>query len=327
MPLSVGLIGMQTEDGHWDGDGLMLCETFLKQASQVLLDKGPQLKLALICFLARGHLLIEDIPGVGKTTFAKTLSHLFSLQSNRVQFTNDLLPSDILGGSIYRPSTQTFELIPGPIFSQFLLADELNRATPKTQSALLQCMEERQITLDGKTHPLPEPFFLVATQNPRFQTGTYPLPESQLDRFLMRIELGYPNPESETLLILGASERPRPEDLTPIATPPKWNEVFKKVQRIHLSREIGVSIQTLLTRSRSAISTAEQTLGLSPRAGLALASAAKAAAYLSGRDFVLPDDLLEIASAVLNHRLSATNSSFRQGSTLAAQLVNAIDLA
>lgn len=311
----------------WNGDGKKLCEDFISAASQIILNKKAEIRLALICFLARGHLLIEDIPGVGKTTFVKTLRYLLGLGFSRIQFTSDLLPGDILGTSIYDPQAKAFKLNQGPIFSDFVLADELNRATPRTQSALLQAMEERQISIDRETHDLPACFFLVATQNPRFHLGTYPLPESQLDRFLMRIELGYPGPEAEATLLLNSGSRMQPETLQPIFDRVQIDVIQKRVKNVHISLEIANYIQRILAASReSQLSSGARSkiIGLSTRGGLALAEAAKAAAFLSGREFVLPEDVQSVVLSVINHRITEGEHSFQQSAVCVKELVDSV---
>lgn len=272
----------------------------LDSANQVLLGKQRQVRLAVCCLLARGHLLIEDIPGVGKTTLAHTLAKLFGLDYQRIQFTSDILPADMIGGSVFDAKNQQFNFHPGPIFSQMVLADEINRATPKAQSALLEAMEEHQVTVDGKTYPLPEPFFVIATQNPSHQIGTFPLPESQLDRFLMRIELGYPDPTSERLLLTGRSRHSLIDTLTVMLPPAHLQCIQKEVLEVHASNALLDYCQAIIrfTRESSAC-----TAGLSPRAGLALLTAAKAWAYMDGRDAVLPEDIQSILAAVAGHRI------------------------
>lgn len=305
-----------------EGEGLKICRTFLTAAREVMMDQDEKIHLALICFLAQGHLLIEDIPGVGKTTFAQVMNQLLGLSMGRIQFTQDLLPADILGNLIYRPQSELFEFRPGALFSQFVLADELNRANPKTQSALLQCMEERQVSLDRETYSLPSPFFMVATQNPRHQVGTYPLPESQLDRFLMRIQLGYPNAEAEVELLLNRRALRSFKSLLPLFKPEDFPMIFEKVGAIHVSFEIAQWIQKILTQSRKSN---PKIIGLSPRAGLALIEASKAAAYLAGRTFVMPEDVKQVAAAVINHRISSGDQNVDHSIALANELVNSVE--
>lgn len=271
------------------------------RASDVIFDKEHEVKLALCCLLAEGNLLIEDIPGVGKTTLVKTLAKLLNLRSSRIQFTNDLLPADIIGSSIFDVDEKRFVFHPGPIFSQIVLADELNRATPKTQSACLQAMEEMAITVDGHTHHLPQPFFLIATQNPRQQVGTFPLPESQLDRFLMRIELGYPSREAEKKLLTGEKRLDVVEKMSAVLQPEDLVELQRLTRKIHLSEPIINYLQDLVAKSRDNTGLGR---GLSPRGALALTNAAKAWAFLAKRPMVLPEDVQAVAIPVMSHRLN-----------------------
>lgn len=271
----------------------------LEHANQVILGKDRELRLALACLLARGHLLIEDIPGVGKTTLAHLLARLLGLPLQRIQFTSDLLPADLLGVSIFDRQTQSFSFRPGPIFSPFVLADEINRATPKTQSALLEAMEERQITVDGATHCLPDPFFVIATQNPATQIGTFPLPESQLDRFLLRIHLGYPEREAERALLLGEDRRSLLARLEPVLGAAELRALQANVAQVHVAPALVSYLLGLLEATRSG----HYLTGLSPRAGLALLAAARAWAFLEGRDMVLPEDLQAVFAPVTAHRL------------------------
>jgi len=304
-------------------DGRQICDRFLAEASRVILNKKNELRLALICFLAEGHLLIEDIPGVGKTTFVKTVGQLLGLHFGRIQFTSDLLPSDILGTSIYDPEAKKFRFHKGPIFAELVLIDELNRATPKTQSALLQAMEEKQVTVDSQTIALPDPFFLVATQNPRFQVGTFSLPESQLDRFMMRIQLGYPGVEAEKALLLGDKSRDRLNALKPFMSPEQLRLLREEAAKIHLSEEIARYVQQILENSRK---NQKDIIGLSPRAGLSLVAAAKVAAFLEGRQAVFPEDVQAVALAVINHRLSHVDNTFQNSASLTSDLVNSVEI-
>lgn len=269
----------------------------LETASRIILDKPRELKLALACFLARGHLLIEDAPGMGKTTLVKVLGQLLGLEMKRIQFTSDLLPGDILGVSIYREVQHRFEFFPGPIFANLVLGDELNRATPKTQSACLQALEEGQVTVDGQTHALPEPFFFVGTQNPVDSIGTYPLPESQLDRFLMSISMGFPSREAERRLLMEPPLRRSAETITPIYDLPFWQSLRSYCADIYVRDIVVEYLLDLINTGRSLAA------GLSTRTSLAMISAAKAWATLSGRDFVTPQDIQDIALPVLQHRL------------------------
>ena len=273
----------------------------LDKADQVILGKRPQLKLSLCCLLAQGHLLIEDIPGVGKTTLVRLLAKSLGLNSTRIQFTNDLLPADIVGTTVFDLDRKSFNFHKGPIFGQMVIADELNRATPKTQSALLQAMEEQRVTVDGVTHDLPEPFFVVATQNPLEQAGTYPLPESQLDRFLMRTEIGYPNESSEKQLLKGEKRDDMIKQMEPALNPEDVLKIQMVVEDIYCSDAIVDYIQRIMQYTRN--QSADQ-WGLSPRAGLALLRSAKAWAFIEGRSLVLPEDVQEVGVSVISHRLS-----------------------
>ena len=303
---------------------LELIQSVAAQIGSVVVGKQPQIRLALACMLARGHLLIEDLPGVGKTTLSHALAISLGLQFKRVQFTNDLLPSDIVGVSVYDRDAARFQFHPGPIFSQVLLADEINRASPKTQSALLEGMEERQVSIEGETRPLPSPFFVIATQNPQDQIGTFALPESQLDRFLMCIELGYPDPKAERALLEGRARRDVLAELKPRLTPEQLLQAQELVRGIHCSPSLLDYLQNLLTQSRRSPLLAE---GLSPRAGLALLQAARAWAMLDGRNHVLPDDVQAVLPAVAGHRLRSAKgaaASHRARAELVAELTKSV---
>ncbi|MDX1497075.1 MAG: MoxR family ATPase [Salinisphaeraceae bacterium] len=279
-----------------------LINQILTQANTIILGKERQIRLALACLLARGHLLIEDIPGVGKTTLAHSLAQILGLQFQRVQFTSDLLPGDILGVSVYEQQANVGQFVfhPGPVFTQLLLADEVNRASPKTQSALLEAMEERQVTIDGQTRALPQPFFVIATQNPQDQVGTFPLPESQLDRFLMRVELGYPPAEAEQALLAGRERRQMLKEISAALSSEQLLALQQEVQEIHCSPALLDYILRLVQHTRENPRYRE---GLSPRAGLALRNAARAWALLEGRDMAIPEDVQAVLAAVVNHRL------------------------
>lgn len=279
-----------------------LLSAALSSLNRIVLGKELQLRLALSCLLARGHLLIEDVPGVGKTTLALALARTLGLSFQRVQFTSDLLPADILGVSIFEPQNGSFRFHPGPIFAQLVLADEVNRASPKTQSALLEAMEERQVTADGETRALPEPFFVIATQNPSHQIGVFALPESQLDRFLMRISLGYPAREAERALLMEPERRDLLQDLQPAIQPADFRLLQQKVSSVVTSPALLDYLLALIESTRHHPSLRQ---GLSPRAGLALRRAAQAWALLSGRSAVIPEDVQAVFAAVANHRLVA----------------------
>lgn len=275
-------------------------ERALDKAGQIILGKEHELTLALACLLARGHLLIEDVPGVGKTTMAHLLAQLLGLEYSRIQFTSDLLPADVIGASIYERASERFHFHPGPIFSQVVLADEINRATPKAQSALLEAMEERQVTAEGETRRLPRPFFVIATQNPTYQVGTYPLPESQLDRFLMRLELGYPNAAQEKALLSGSDRRAMISGMEPVLRPETLLDLQDCVDAVHVAASIIDYCHDILVYTRNSNRFLH---GLSPRAGLGLLHAAKAWAFLAGRDFVIPEDVQRVLPSVVPHRL------------------------
>lgn len=282
----------------------------VETAGEILLGKTHVIKLAIACLLARGHLLIEDIPGVGKTTLAHTLARLLGLQYQRIQFTSDLLPADIIGVSVFQQEEQRFQFHPGPLFAQLVLADEINRATPKAQSALLEAMEERQVTADGKTHPLPDPFFVIATQNPLHQIGTFPLPESQLDRFLMRLHIGYPERGAERDLLSGEDRRTLLLRLPAAIDPEQLMGLQQQVRRIHVSDALLDYCQDLLAHTRHS---SDYQHGLSPRAGLAMLQSAKAWALLEGRPQVLPEDLQAILPATVGHRLQPAGEIIGEG--------------
>ncbi len=265
----------------------------------VILGKDEQIRLALACLFARGHLLIEDIPGIGKTTLAKALATVLGLEFKRVQFTNDLLPADLLGVSIFDAQTSSFAFHPGPVFTNVLLADEINRGTPRTQSALLEVMEEQQVSLDQATRPLPRPFFVLATQNALDQAGTYPLPESQLDRFLFRLSLGYPDPESELALLGRSQAAGRPVLPDPVMNADEVLLIQERVDQVRTTDPLLRYVRALLERTRSG----GFVNGLSPRAGQGLVRAARSWAFLDGRDYVLPEDVQVVFPSLAGHRL------------------------
>jgi MoxR-like ATPase len=296
----------------------------IETAGEILLGKRHVIKLAMACLLARGHLLIEDLPGVGKTTLAHTLAHLLGLHYQRIQFTSDLLPADIIGVSIYQQEERRFQFHPGPLFAQLVLADEINRATPKAQSALLEAMEERQVTADGKTHGLPEPFFVIATQNPIHQVGTFPLPESQLDRFLMRIPIGYPERSAERTLLAGEDRRSMIQRLPVGLSISELTRLQQRVSKIHVADALLDYCQDILEHTRHSPIYRH---GLSPRAGLALLQSAKAWALIEGRQQVLPEDIQAILPATVGHRLQpAGEISSEQAGSLVQTLMEAVPI-
>ncbi|GAO37540.1 ATPase AAA [Sulfuricella sp. T08] len=294
----------------------------VSQAGQIILGKERQIRLAFACLLARGHLLIEDIPGVGKTTLAHVLAQILGLGFQRIQFTSDLLPADVLGVSVYDRESACFKFHPGPIFAQLILADEVNRATPKTQSALLEAMEEHQVTIEGETRPLPEPFFVIATQNPMHQIGTFPLPESQLDRFLMRIDLGYPDARSERALLQGSDRRRMISQLKPCMEGEQLAALQENVRTVHVSAALLDYLQALLEFTRVS---PLYDCGLSPRAGLALLHSAQAWALMEGRDYAMPEDLQVVLPGVVGHRLRfAHGETGAESSSPARRLLDAV---
>jgi len=293
-------------------ESISRAQTFIDQAveslSKIILGKEQAIRLLLACFLSRGHVLIEDLPGMGKTTLSHALAAVMGLEYRRIQFTSDLLPADIVGVSIFNKNTHQFEFKAGPVFSQVILADEINRATPKTQGALLEAMEERQVTIDGISHPLPKLFFVLATQNPLTQMGTFPLPESQLDRFLMRISLGYPSQEAEREIILGRDRRFLIHEIKKVFDEETLLILQLKMREVKLSEGVVKYIERLVQYTRN-----DKTLlyGISPRGTLALVNSAKAWAFIAGRQHVTPDDIQLVLGPVFDHRLK--NAAERQG--------------
>jgi MoxR-like ATPase len=276
-------------------------DSAVQEVGNILLGKEPQIRLALCCLFARGHLLIEDLPGVGKTTLAHALATVIGVNYQRIQFTSDLLPADILGVSIYRRDQEKFEFHPGPIFSELVLADEINRATPKSQSALLEAMAERQVTIEGTTHILPKPFFVIATQNPLDLAGTFPLPDSQLDRFLLSISLGFPEPEIERELLTAQDRALMLRDTQAIISPDDVLQLNNDCQKVHVSDALLDYVQALLAETRN--SRWFET-GLSPRAGIAMLHCCKALAFLEGREFAIPEDIKAIFPGLARHRMN-----------------------
>lgn len=287
---------------------------------RIILGKDDQIRLALTCLVARGHLLIEDLPGVGKTTLAHAIAQVMGLEFQRIQFTSDLLPADVLGVAVYDRERSVFEFHRGPIFSNFILADEVNRATPKTQSALLEAMEEYQVTVDGETRDLPQPFFVIATQNPVHQIGTYALPESQLDRFLMRLHLGFPDRQAERELLQGEERRDMIEHIKPVLDGGKLISIQKQAADIYVSDALLDYVQSLLEFTRN---TPMFEFGLSPRGGLALLNSARALALFDGSEFVLPEHIKQVLSAVVNHRLVKTSDELELKKQTAADFISA----
>ncbi len=293
-------------------------DRLLDAANRIILGKRRQIRLAVCCLLARGHLLIEDIPGVGKTTLSHTLARLFGLKYQRIQFTSDILPADIIGSSVFDAENHRFTFHQGPIFNQMILADEINRSTPKAQSALLEAMEEQQVTVEGKTYPLPRPFFVIATQNPSHQIGTFPLPESQLDRFLMCIELGYPDTAAERDLLTG-HQRYALIDSLQVQLPPEQLETMQRaVSDVYVAPALLDYLQAIIAFTRHS---GEYAVGLSPRAGLALLTAAKAWAYMDRRTAVIPEDVQAVLAAVAGHRI---RSGTTDSEAIVAPLLNQV---
>lgn len=301
--------------------------TALQQAlaagSQIILGKDRTLRLAFCCLIARGHLLIEDVPGVGKTTLSHVIAKLLGLDYQRIQFTSDLLPADVLGVSVFDREQSAFRFHPGPVFAQLVLADEINRATPKAQSALLEAMEERQVTVEGQTRPLPEPFFVIATQNPAHQIGTFPLPESQLDRFLMRIKLGYPDRAAERALLAGIDRRRLVSELQPSLSPLDLIALQNEAAAVHAADALIDYVQAIAEHTRHST---HYEAGLSPRASLGLLAAARAWALIDGRDHVRPEDVQSVLPAVVGHRLRSPENT-APGDEVARHLIEAVPLA
>ncbi len=304
-------------------DAQQKIKALLAQLNTVIVGKPAQVRDCVACLLAGGHLLIEDMPGVGKTTLAHALARSFGLQFSRVQFTADLMPSDLLGVSIYERGKEAFVFHPGPVFAQVLLADEINRASPKTQSALLEAMEEKQVTVEGETRALPSPFFVIATQNPHDQLGTFALPESQLDRFLMRISLGYPDRASERELLYGADRRGMVEAMHGTLSPQELNTLQTQVMQVHAADPLITYVQDLVAATRSGRWFLQ---GLSPRAGIAVMRAAKAQALLSGRDYVAPDDVQAILPQTVAHRLLPVGDAGRGPAEQVRAMMEAVPL-
>jgi MoxR-like ATPase len=298
-------------------------DAVINQVGSIVLGKPWQIRLAIACLLARGHLLIEDLPGLGKTTLAHTLAKSLGLAFQRIQFTSDLLPADILGVSVYQRETGRFDFHAGPIFAQIILADEINRATPKTQSALLEAMEEYQVTIEGQTRKLPDPFFVIATQNPSYQIGTFPLPESQLDRFLLSINLGYLNHDSERQLLQEQDRRDLLKNLKPCINPDELLLLQKAAQHVHVTDALLDYLQAILAKTRT---DPQIHTGLSPRAGLAIKRTAQAWALLQGRNYVLPEDVQAILIPVAIHRLRNKDFGLFEADRLRELLIETIPI-
>jgi len=289
---------------------------------RIILGKDEQIALSLACLLARGHLLIEDLPGLGKTMLAQALARVLGLSFRRIQFTSDLLPADIIGVSVFHRETGEFQFQPGPVFAQLILADEVNRATPKAQSALLEAMEEHQVSVDGRTMPLPEPFFVIATQNPGDQIGTFPLPESQLDRFLMRVELGYPDEAAERELIAGEDRRALLREIEPVTGPDTLIALQAAARAVHVSDALVAYVQALVRQTRGS---ADIDIGLSPRGAQALVAAARAHAFVHDHTGVYPDDVQAVFTAIAGHRLKPSGSTrFRSPAELCRHVLDSV---
>ena len=299
-------------------------DAIIASISSVLMGKEPEIRIALACLLAKGHLLIEDLPGLGKTTLANAIARVLGLEFNRVQFTSDLLPADIVGVSVYEKNEGAFRFLPGPVFCQLLLADEINRTTPKTQSALLEAMAEGQVTVEGQTRSLPEPFFVIATQNPIQHSGTFPLPESQLDRFLMRLSLGYPDLASEKEILTGGDPRVRLDEVKPLLSFEELLAPQAEVDAVSVAEPVVDYLQRLIQVTR----TSEVfEYGLSPRAALAILQSAKAISLLDGRTFVIPEDVQAVFPAVANHRLQGAGRGHDSGSrVLIDKVLDSVDV-
>jgi MoxR-like ATPase len=300
-----------------------------RSLSAVIRGKDEAVRLAVVCLVARGHLLIEDVPGVGKTTLGHTLARSLSCAFHRVQFTSDMLPSDVVGVTVYNAHTEAFEFKPGPVFTNILLADEINRTTPKTQSALLEAMNEQQVTVEGRTYPLPQPFMVIATQNPLEHYGTYPLPESQLDRFLLRMQMGYPDRTSEREILCSNGERPGPEGILPVAAGADITELQQAARQVRVDDALTEYMMTIVERTRTSPHLA---LGVSPRGSLALRHAAQALALVEGRDYCLPDDFKRLAIPVFAHRVAvetrhgASPRKFEQDQQILQDILQSVEV-
>jgi len=312
-------ISLQTPSAQSDLHGRL--NAAVDAVNHIIMGKEQQVKLAFSCLLARGHLLIEDLPGVGKTTLAHALATVIGVRYQRIQFTSDLLPADILGVSIYRRDQERFEFHPGPIFSELVLADEINRATPKSQSALLEAMAERQVTIEGKTHALPSPFFVIATQNPLDLVGTFPLPDSQLDRFLLSISLGFPEPDIERQLLTSEDRVLMLRDTEAIVSPEDIIQLNLDCQKVHISEALLDYIQALLAETRNS---RWFQVGLSPRAGIAMLQCCRAYAFLEGRDFAIPEDVKAIFPGLARHRMTVPHGMEASVGEQISELLNQV---
>lgn len=316
--MNTAQIDMQTNSTKGELDKIV------EEISHVILGKEKAIRLSMTCLLARGHLLIEDLPGMGKTTLTHVLANILGLDYQRIQFTSDLLPADILGVSIFNRESSSFSFHPGPVFSQLILADEINRATPRAQSALLEAMEESQVTVEGETRPLPKPFFVIATQNPSNQVGTFPLPESQLDRFTMRIELGYPDNMAERELLKGCDRRELLKNITPVINSERLIEMQKQAESIHVSDALLDYLQDLLEYSRRS---ADYVNGLSPRAGLSVLRCARTWALMQGHPQVLPEDIQQVLPSIISHRLTKVqDDGYTTQENIAAHLIKQVPI-
>jgi len=311
----------QIADGDRRGQAKALTDQVTDQVGRIILGKVDEIKLAFACLLARGHLLIEDVPGVGKTLLARSLAIVLGLDYRRIQFTSDMLPADIIGVSVFEQQTSQFRFHRGPLFAELVLADEVNRATPKSQSALLEAMEEQQVTADGETYDLPNPFFVIATQNPTTQIGTFPLPESQLDRFLMRIRLGYPPEQMERQLLSGGNRRDLLRDITPVLTGADLIELQSAARSVHVSEAILDYTQALVRFTRE---TPDLEFGLSPRGAVDLVAAARCWAMINGHSGVHPEDIKAIFSPVAGHRLQPLGDGYNADTEIADYVVESV---
>ncbi len=300
-----------------------LVDAVVETVAGLLMGKEQEIRLAMACLLARGHLLIEDLPGMGKTTLAQALARALGLSYSRIQFTSDLLPADIIGISVYEQASGAFVFHPGPIFSQLVLADEINRTTPKTQSALLEAMAEGQVTVESETRPLPKPFFVIATQNPATSTGTFPLPESQLDRFTMRISIGYPDPASERRMLMGADPRLQLARLRPCVQGEQLDLLQRAASKVQASEAVVDYLQRLVQYTRSEH---QFELGLSPRGALAVLDCARAWAMMHARHYVIPEDIQAVFPAVAGHRLQGASDVVQRSGALVEQVLHAVDI-